>query len=365
MNHHTNYQDELNRLSYINQLILDSVAEGIYCIDLEAKVIFWNSAAEEMTGYTLEELTHQNLHSLIHHSNHKGEYVPFEQCPVYHALCSGENIKITEDLFWRKDGTSFPVEYTVKTMKQHGEQVGCVITFRDISEKKKAEQIISEWEKGSAVGHLAAGIAHEIRNPITSLKGFLKLMQMNGTVKEEYIQIMDSEFDRIEGIIQELLTFSKPSDSQYRIEEMGELIRQVVTLLEPQALLQNVSLSADLGGSLLYASCIGNQIKQVLINLIKNAIEAIDRPDGRVHIRLLAHAGTIIIQIKDNGPGIPPGALEKLGEAFYSTKEGGTGLGIMVTNNIVRNNHGGTLKVDSQEGVGTTFTVTLAQSPSP
>lgn len=360
------YEDslrEINRLNHINQLILDSVAEGIYGIDLNARVVFGNRAAERLTGYCADDFEHHTIHELIHHTNVRGEQVPLSLCSVYHALIHGESLFMKEDLFWRKDGSPFPVEYTAKPMMEKGRHVGSVITFRDMTEKIRTDQLIVEWDKLSAVGQLAAGIAHEIRNPITALKGFLKLMQHSREVNDGHISIMGSEFERIECIIQELLSFSKPCVSQYKDEEIGDIISHVVTLMEPQALLKNIAISMDLKGLPLFIRCIKNQIKQVLVNLIKNAVEAMDRPDGSIEIKAFYQTDYVVIEVTDNGPGIPAAALKKLGEPFYSTKEKGTGLGLMVTQNIIRNNHHGILEVRSQEGAGTTFAVLLPEAP--
>lgn len=356
---------EIDRLSHLNQMILDSVAEGIYGINLDADIIFWNKAAESITGYTVSDFTTSNLHDLIHHTNQRGEHVPIHQCPVFYALNNGESMFIKDDIFWRKDGTYFPVEYTVQPMLENGTHVGCVIAFRDMTEALRAEQLFLEWDKLSAVGQLAAGIAHEIRNPITSLKGFLKLMQQSRKVNDTYIDIMSSEFERIETIVQELLTFSKPNVSQYSDEEISDIIEQVVTLMEPHAILKDAVIHTEITCGHLYIRCIANQIKQVFINLIKNAIEAMDRNSGKIHIKVYKHINHVVIEIADNGPGISEEDLKRLGEPFYSTKEKGTGLGIMVTKNIIHNNHHGTFEVKSKVGKGTTFTVCLPLSSEP
>ncbi|RAV00224.1 ATP-binding protein [Paenibacillus sp. YN15] len=360
--HYEDSSNEINRLSHINQLVLDTVAEGIYGIDLNANVVFGNKAAECLTGYSLEEIGDRNLHDLIHHTNPRGEHVSLQHCAVYRALSNGESMFIKDDIFWRKDGSNFPVEYIAKPMMEKGKHVGSVITFRDITEKLRTDQLIVEWEKLSAVGQLAAGIAHEIRNPITSLKGFLKLMHRNREVNDGHIAIMSSEFERIETIIQELLTFSKPAVSQYNNEDIGDIIHQVVTLMEPHALLKNTVISTELSCCPVYIRCIKNQIKQVLVNLIKNAIEAMDRPDGSIQIKVFHQTANVAIEVTDNGPGISADVLKKLGEPFYSTKEKGTGLGLMVTQNIIRNNHYGTIDISSREGTGATFTVLLPQN---
>lgn len=358
----TDMKDELERLHHINQLILDSVAEGIYGIDLNAKVIFWNKAAEELTGYAITDFEHHNLHDLIHHTSPTGQHVPLCDCPVYHALNSGESLFVKDDIFWRKDGTSFPVEYTIKPMKEKGKHIGTVITFRDMTEQKQTEAMLQQWEKLSMVGQMAASIAHEIRNPMTSLKGFIKLMRSTQDFKERYFKIIDDEFDRVESIITEMLMFSKPQSSYYEHKDINELILQVTMLMEPQAIIKNISIVTELEPSPVLIYCIENQLKQVFINLIKNAIESMEN-GGIIHISATPEKDNVVIQVKDEGSGISDDVLSKLGEPFYSTKDKGTGLGIMVTNNIIKNNHDGSIKVESTINKGSTFTITLPVRP--
>ncbi|MDQ0255775.1 two-component system sporulation sensor kinase A [Evansella vedderi] len=357
--------DKLNNketLTQINQLILDSVAEGIYGIDLEANVIFWNKAAEELTGFKMEDFEQHNLHDLIHHTNADGVNVPVHDCPVYHALNSGESLFVKDDIFWRKDGSNFPVEYTVKPMREDGQFVGTVITFRDMTEQKKTEEILLQWEKLSLMGQMAAGVAHEIRNPMTSLKGFLQLIKSSKELNNDYFEIMDLEIDRIESIIKELLTFSKPQKTLYTYVTIQDLIKQVILLMEPQAVMNSIHLKTNIETKPIEIFCIEYQLKQVFINLIKNAIEAMEK-GGTITINLIKQGEEVVIQIIDEGTGIPPCILEKLGEPFHTTKENGTGLGIMVTNNIIKNHHKGKITVESQINEGTTFTITLPIKP--
>lgn len=313
-------QDELEKLHGINQLILDSVAEGIYGIDLNAKVIFWNKAAERLTGYVLEDLKHQNLHDLIHHTNSNGEHVHVHDCPVFHALNNGESLFIEDDIFWHKNGASFPVEFTVKPMLEKGRHIGSVITFRDMTEKLKTKEILQEWEKLSLVGQMSAGIAHEIRNPITSLKGFVQLIKADRELKEEYFEIMDSEFNRMETIIQELLTFSKPQRINYNECDLNELVQQVLVLMQPQAILKTSMIKANLESSPVVILCIEHQIKQVLINLIKNALEAISE-NGTIVINVIQQKESVLLQVIDNGSGISAKQLKEIGKPFYTTKK--------------------------------------------
>ncbi|MFC4321189.1 ATP-binding protein [Litchfieldia salsa] len=352
---------ELQRANHINQLILDSVAEGIYGIDLNANVIFWNKSAEELTGFTQQDFETQNLHDLTHHTNKNGEHVPLTQCPVYHALNNGNKLFVEDDIFWKKDGTSFPVEYTINPMYENGTYAGTVITFRDMTEKMKTEELLLQSEKLSSVGKIAAGIAHEIRNPLTSIKGFLQLIADNPTINKEYLSILDSEFDRIESIIKDLLVFSKPQQEQYLHCNIVELIEQVVFLMQPQATLNNVEMITQFEEENILFYCIPHQIKQVIINLLKNGTEAIEN-GGHILIKISKRNNFLNLIIQDSGKGMTEEELKKLGTPFHSTKQTGTGLGIMMTENIIKNNHKGFISVESVVNQGTTFTIQLPLS---
>jgi PAS domain S-box len=351
-------QDEVQRLHHMNQLILDSVDQAIYGVDLRGNVIFWNAAAEKLTGYSMDDFKDKRIHDLIHHTNMNGERVPLQHCPIHHALAGGHRLTVSRDIFWRKDGTCFPVEYSVNPMIEKGEHIGCVLTFRDMTEKDKTNELLMGWEKMTSVGQLVSGIAHEIKNPLTVLKGFLRLIAHSATVNEQYIKIMDGEFDRIEGIVQELLTFAKPESTQYENKDVRKIVEQTVMLMEPQALEKSIRLISSNDAGPLIVRCVESQIKQVLINLIKNAIEAMDNK-GTIVVRTFLRDHMAAIQVTDQGAGIPDHQLQRIGEAFYTTKENGTGLGLMVTNNIVRSNHNGYMEVRSQVGIGTSFTVFL------
>lgn len=342
---------------HINQLILNSVHEGIYGLDLQSNVIFWNIAAEKMTGYQQEAFASKNLHDLIHHTDSKGEHVYLENCPIYQSLHSGTSIHVQEDIFWREDGTSFPVEYITNPIMVNGHFVGAVVTFKDITEKKKTEELIHNSDKLKAVGQLAAGIAHEIRNPLTSLKGFLQLTQSDVDQKQEYYKIMKEELNRIEIILSELLLLAKPQAAVYEQKDVRILLLNVITLLDTQAIMSNVQIQSKFHSDGLFINCDPNQMKQVFINLIKNAIEAMTE-GGEVIVEASRQNDTITIEVVDQGAGIPEEKLGMLGQPFFSTKEKGTGLGLMVSYSIIEN-HQGKVSVHSRVGEGTTFTVTL------
>jgi len=231
------------------------------------------------------------------------------------------------------------------------------LLIKNITEKRKTEKSLIEAEKLSIAGQLAAGIAHEIRNPITALKGFLQLMKLDLQTKSDYWDIMESELERIETISNELLYLAKPCAAKLKPIELKRLILEVCLLLESQANLHNIIIVKRIPEEDVVIFGNETQIKQVFVNIIKNAIEVMAN-GGKITINVEKQEESVNVSIIDEGCGIPKDHLEKIGNPFFTTKKDGTGLGLMVTYNIIRN-HRGTISVVSEVDVGTTFTITL------
>ncbi|WP_186577367.1 ATP-binding protein [Aquibacillus kalidii] len=232
---------------------------------------------------------------------------------------------------------------------------------KDITDKKEAEEMLIRSEKMSVAGQLAAGVAHEIRNPLTSLKGFVQLLQAGIDRKEEYYKIMVDEIDKIDTITSELLFISKPMTDERKYENVSKMLRDVVTLLQSQANLHNINIRVEMDNVDTEVYCDRTQIKQVLINLIKNAVEEM-LDGGTITVEVSYSTTTCSISIIDEGPGIPEHILHKLKEPFFTTKKNGTGLGLMISNKIIEN-HQGTLDIFQNKEKGSTFTIKLPISP--
>lgn len=213
-------------------------------------------------------------------------------------------------------------------------------------------------EKLSIAGQLAAGIAHEIRNPLTAIKGFLQLMKPTMEENEHYFEIVFSELSRIELILSELLMLAKPQQNAVKERvNLKKIISEVTALLETQANLKGIFIKTDYEHDSMYINGDQNQLKQVFINLIKNAVESM--PDGgTVHIIMTEDEYSVNVTVKDEGDGIPENVLKRIGEPFLTTKEKGTGLGLMVTFNLIKN-HQEAIQVDSKPDRGTAFHITF------
>jgi signal transduction histidine kinase len=168
---------------------------------------------------------------------------------------------IENEVFWRKDGSSFPVEYTSTPILEDGKLIGTVVTFLDVSQRKQSEELVLKSEKLSVVGQLAAGIAHEIRNPLTSLKGFVQLME-EGTISEKtYLMIMKEELERIETISGELLALAKPQPSNYKEENLLQILLDVIALLDTEAFKHRIKIITEFEVDMISISCVAPQLK--------------------------------------------------------------------------------------------------------
>lgn len=222
-------------------------------------------------------------------------------------------------------------------------------------EKKLMNKEIQRAEKLNTLSEMAASIAHEVRNPLTVVKGFLQLMQQNkGEQNGEYLPLVLSELGRAEGIINDYLNFAKPQFDKVETVNLKKSVSEVVTLLGPLALKQNVKLKGEiLAETYLYTD--KNQLKQALINLIKNAIEATNS-GGYVHTKFYDDGEKAIIIIKDNGKGMNKEQLSRIGTLYFSTKETGTGVGTTVSVRIIEAMNG-TITFESKPNEGTKVTI--------
>lgn len=219
---------------------------------------------------------------------------------------------------------------------------------------QQSEELLRKSEKLAVVGELAAGVAHEIRNPLTSLKGFIQLLK-EGKRNQMYFDIIEAELERLNEIVDEFLLLGKPNPAKKAYNHVSAMLQHVMKLLEGQALLHHVTVQCFVDEPLPPLYCDENQLKQVFINIIKNAIEAM--PNGGIlRIEAKQRQDSILICITDEGCGIPKERMATLGEPFYSTKEKGTGLGLMVSFKIVEA-HGGKMEIHSVEGKGTTVSL--------
>ncbi|MGP7817800.1 ATP-binding protein [Niallia sp. 01092] len=323
-------------------------------------VLTVNEAFEKTFGWKPQEIVGVNSLHLPHIPKSEMEEVYQNRCKTF----IGENVEEYESIRVNKEGNQLYVLISCLPLRDEYDKVnGRAVIIRDITEKKQAQELLVKAEKLSIAGELAAGIAHEIRNPVTAIKGFLQLMEQAEEKNKVYYEIMEAEIERIELILSELLILSKPQAVHFEWTNIYELIQDTVILLEAEAIMKNVQIDLEIESDKFFINCEKNQIKQVCINFIKNAIEAM-KNGGKLTIQLKkTNAQEVLIVFIDEGCGIPDYVLSKLGQPFYTTKEKGTGLGFMVSKKIIEN-HKGTVSISSQENIGTTIVVKIPLSHS-
>ena len=282
-----------------------------------------------------------------------------------------DNLLNVDTQLLKKSKEILEVNVTTLPIFSNNEQIGKYVVIKDISaikrrrkqrdlyleEKRKNLELSIQVEKLSVTGQLAAGIAHEIRNPVTAIKGFLQLINDGHVTINKYYPVINSEINRIETIINELLILAKPYNKSYQKEDICTILQQVIHLMESQALLNNIEIECRLTEEKTKVICDSNQMKQVFINIIKNAIEAMPN-GGKLYIETNIIGDSFVqIGVIDNGFGIPEDLLNRIGEPFFSTKENGTGLGIVVSKQIIEE-HKGCFEINTSSQ-GTCIEVTL------
>ncbi|SDG46619.1 PAS domain S-box-containing protein [Fontibacillus panacisegetis] len=333
--------------------IINGTADAIHVTDAKGKILRVNSAFEDLYGWNVEEIVGSKLDFVPPFKAEEGFEWRSEQ-----ELEQGRSFVLAETVRLRKDGAQVNVSISESPIYNEEGQIAAFITIsRDMTEHNKMEDLLRRSEKLTTVGRLAAGVAHEIRNPLTTLRGFLQMQQSMKMVNEMHTDIMLSELDRINLIVSEFLILAKPQAVHFEVKDVRFTLGDVISLLDSEAHLHNIEFQVYFSQAPILIHCEENQLKQVFINVLKNAMEAM--PSGGM-IKLLVEEEDrqAVIRVIDQGEGISKERLKKLGEPFYTNKEKGTGLGLMVSQRIIEV-HKGLLEFESELGKGTIVTVTL------
>lgn len=266
-----------------------------------------------------------------------------------------------EEIIPLRDGSNKTFDaFKVPIFNKDGSRKALLVIGRDMTDLKETESMLRQSEKMAVLGELAAGIAHEIRNPLTTIKGFMQMHQEKTLKVEDHIDVLVDEINRINSICTELLLVAKPTDSIFSNQKVNTIVSEVVQLLSTEASLQNTQLNIiELDQFHTYGD--DSQLKQVFINILKNALEAISTK-GQVNITIAEkNEDYFSIKFEDNGCGIEESRLKRIGEPFYSVKEKGIGLGMTVSYRIIET-HKGSIHISSEVNVGTSVEVLLLKS---
>lgn len=357
------------------QAVLDSAGEGIWGVDLEGVCTFVNRAACAALGFTPDELIGRNMHDVIHHHYPDGTPYPGKDCSVYNVFRKSQPFTNQIDHLFRKDGTMFYAELSAQPILHGGQTRGAVVTFRDITQARLAEEALRRSEKLAAVGQLASSIAHEINNPLEAVTNLIYLIRhASGPDEVElYASQAESELARVADIVTQTLRFHR-QQSAAALVELNETIQAVVRLYSTRFRSRGLAVDLRLQATP-PAMLLEGDIRQVLNNLIRNAYDAMPK-GGVLHIRLRpatclrTGAPGLRITVADTGTGFLPSIRTHLYEPFHTSKEiTGTGLGLWISKSIV-DKHFGRISMRSRYGEdnaskahGTVFSLWLPLRP--
>ncbi len=364
------------------ELILNSVAEGIYGVDLEGRTTFINRPMESLTGWAANELIGANQHELLHHSHESGRHHPASECPVYATFRDSRPRFVDDDVFWRKDGSSFPVEYSSTPIRDdRGDTVGTVVVFRDVTERKQAAERIRHHQtelahvaRLSTIGELTSGIAHELNQPLTAIatnsRACVRMLESGHNSRGQCSDVMEkiaAQAERAGEVIRQIRRFVRKEQPSIGPTRLDHVLDTVLGLLQPDARRAGVEIKLDLQGGRRWVMAQEIQIEQVLLNLGRNAIEAMeDSEKDRILTLSTRDLGgeRILLCVADTGPGLSAEIVERAFEPFVTTKPQGLGLGLSISAGIV-DAHGGRLEYDQAPGGGAVFRFALAVAAAP
>ncbi|MFP7299673.1 ATP-binding protein [Neobacillus niacini] len=340
-------KDELKRLNFLLEIyvdvnvdkdfsVLSKDTDPFFIVNMSGQLIYVNEVCEELLQCSKDELKQMKLCDIFISSALSETKTFFIEKERDHLVNFDSKISIRPENAIDVNVTAFPILF-------NNEVVGNYVVLKDITLIKRERQLLAE--KQTAAGQLAAGIAHEIRNPITAIKGFMQLLMGEHKGEKTYFNIVESEINRVEMILKELMVLARPSKINYIKLDIRSLLEKVLTLMESQTLLKNIEVIKNFHA--LEVTVVGdeNQMKQVFINYIKNAIEAM-KDGGKLIVEGIQLNESVHIRIIDQGSGIPPEILERINEPFFTTKEHGMGLGMQVSNEIIEE-HRGKININS------------------
>ena len=340
---------------YTRQVVAN-MANGLLSIGPEGRIRSYNLLALELLGLKEAAVDGMDLKSVI----------DFKETGIDATLSGCQPVLEREFLHRQKSGALMPMTLSVTSILDEKQTcTGAVIVLRDLREIKKLEEKIRHSEKLAAIGELAAGVAHEIRNPLSSIKGFARFLAhslSDRTQEKEYAEIMVKEVDRINSVVNDLLTFARPLEPELAPTDVLELAEHTVRLVETDARSRDIKIRRKINPDLKRFLLDANQITQALLNLMLNALQEVDN-GGVIDVGAdVNESGTRLnIWVEDNGPGIPQDKKKKIFDHFFTTREKGTGLGLAIVHKIVEN-HRGEIRVESPlsgNTRGCRFTMTL------
>ncbi|MCL5023173.1 MAG: ATP-binding protein [Nitrospirae bacterium] len=339
---------DLKDLAFFNKELIESLPSGLLTTDVSGKILIFNRAAENIAGLSRAEATGKDI----------TEIFPFVTRPLGVQRTEGE---VSGEGWSKIIGLSISA-----TMDSSEHKTGYICIFQDITELKNLEAELKYKETLAAIGELSANMAHEIRNPLASLKGSIEMLREGALTRDQGEKLMSiaiSEMDRLNKIITDFLTYSRPRSPEFFRFDLTAMLDETVELIKSAtANIDAITVRKDFEGPIEIVAD-PQKLRQVFLNLAMNAIESM--PDGGemlLSVRRLLNS--VLVSVKDSGIGIPPENLKDVFYPFFTTKDKGTGLGLSIAYRIVEE-HNGSITVKSPSGQGTTFEVRIPAAPDP
>jgi len=344
------------------ELILESVGDGIYGIDLAGKLTFINVAGARVLGYTPEQLTGRDVHNVIHHSHADGTPYSRSSSPILQAMRLSEPIRMRDEVFWRQDGTAIPVEYSANPLLEDGRVSGIVVAFQDVSERRRLEMMKDEF---------ISTVSHELRTPLTSLRASLGLISSGSLDKRpekqrQMVELAIGNCDRLIRLVNDILDFDRVEKGKLPMHrqpvEAIDLLRRAADVAHTAASHARISFRIDAPQAPVLAD--EDRLLQVLNELVANAIK-FSPPETQIKLTAQPSGESdVCFIVEDQGRGIAPEKQEHIfnrfqqGDASDSRALGGTGLGLALCRSIVEQ-HGGRIWAESTLGKGSRFLFTV------
>jgi len=337
---------------------IENTNEAFVTINKEHQVIFFNKAAEKMFGYSRDEIVGKDIAAIMSPECMEGhrEAVRRYLLTKRPRLIGHE----TEFIAGRKNGEQFPANISFSVTELEGEVYFTAI-IRDLSETKELEDKAARAERLAVLGQFVAEITHEIKNPLMTIGGFSRqLMKSSSDPNNAHkLEIIVDEVARLENLLFEIREYYKPRGISIERVNLDDLLEEILEMMRPTAAERNIKLELVHDSEPVIALGSLNKLKQVFINIVKNSLEAFEK-DGKLSVSVKGSSEFAKVIFSDNGPGMKPEVLEKIFNPFFTTKPKGSGLGLPLSKRIIEEHPSGAFQVSSQEGKGTTVTVTLA-----
>lgn len=359
-NYREYYEDRLEETKLRYSDIIEHSADAIITIDNDQKITSWNRGAEEILGWQRDEIIGKPIIEIV-----PDELIELKEieCIDFGMQYRG-HVRNYETERLAKNGEKKLVSLTESFIRNNEDEiVGRSQILRDLTEIKMREEQIQQSERLATVGHMAAGVAHEVGNPLTAISSLVQVCQRKteDLFLQDQLKKVRDHIQRINKIVRDLVDFSRPSTMKAEQVQVNEIINSAVGLLQHDARCRDVDFQLSLSSSLPRISCVPDQIHQVLVNLLLNAVDAMKEVEGpEVKITTKQQNGSAEITISDIGKGIKEEHKSRIFEPFFTTKEvgSGTGLGLSVSHGII-NKMGGSIRVESSQGKGASFIIQL------